>query len=95
MYYVCHTCNIHVTHLVVYETILIKMYMSVFQCLAAGSSIMNREVESASMRPLAKALTRHLDYLRSLLRDQCLKNINAYTVRVSRINRLSPCPCCN
>lgn len=44
------------------------------ECLAAGSSIMNREVESASMRPLAKALTRHLDYLRSLLRDQCLKN---------------------
>ena len=49
------------------------------QCLAAGSSIMNREVESASMRPLAKALTRHLDFLRSILRDQCLKNLNFYT----------------
>ena len=43
---------------------------------------MNREVESASMRPLAKALTRHLDYLRSLLRDQCLRNHNSYTDKV-------------
>ncbi|CAH1783192.1 unnamed protein product [Owenia fusiformis] len=48
------------------------------ECLAAGSNIVNREVESASMRPLAKALTRHLDNLRSLMREQCLKNINVY-----------------
>ena len=34
---------------------------------------MNREVESASMRPLAKTLTRHLDYLRSILRDESLR----------------------
>lgn len=55
---------------------------SCVQCLAAGSSIMNREVESASMRPLAKSLTRHLDYLRSLLREQCLKNQNCYNDKV-------------
>lgn len=54
-----------------------------FQCLAAGSLIMNREVESASMRPLAKALTRNLDILRSLLRDQCLKDQNDYTENIS------------
>ena len=52
------------------------------QCLAAGSSILNREVESTSMRPLAKALTRHLDYLRSVMRDQCLRNIAIYSDRV-------------
>jgi hypothetical protein len=49
------------------------------QCLAAGSSILNREVESASMRPLAKTLTRHLDYLRSIVRDHCLRNQPTYT----------------
>ena len=60
------------------------MFLIAFiQCLAAGSSIMNREVESASMRPLAKALTRHLDLLRSSLRDQCLKNQNSYTDKIT------------
>ena len=43
---------------------------------------MNREVESASMRPLAVILTKHLDVLRSLLREQCLKNQNTYTDKV-------------
>ncbi|CAG4978952.1 unnamed protein product [Colias eurytheme] len=43
------------------------------ECLAAGSSILNREEESAAMRPLAKALTRSLETVRSLLREQCLR----------------------
>jgi len=43
---------------------------------------MNREVESASMRPLAKTLTRHLDTLRSLLREQCFRNQNKLTDKV-------------
>lgn len=53
------------------------------ECLAAGSSIMNREVESASMRPLARALTKNLDSLRTLLREQCLRNLNSYTERIN------------
>jgi len=44
---------------------------------------MNREVESASMRPLAKTLTHHLDSLRSLLREQCFRNQNQFTEKVS------------
>ena len=60
------------------------------QCLAAGSNIMNREVESASMRPLAKTLTRHLDALRSLLREQCFRNQNKFTDKVE----LSNCSTC-
>lgn len=44
------------------------------ECLAAGSSIMNRETESALMRPLAKAVTKSLDHIRNLLREQCLRN---------------------
>lgn len=44
------------------------------ECLAAGSSILNREFESASMRPLAKAVTKSLDNVRNLLREQCLRN---------------------
>lgn len=43
------------------------------ECLAAGSSIMNRESESAAMRPLAKAVTKSLDTIRNLLREQCLR----------------------
>lgn len=43
------------------------------ECLAAGSSIMNREAESAAMRPLAKAVTKSLDIVRNLLREQCLR----------------------
>ncbi|CAK9796573.1 Lateral signaling target protein 2 homolog [Anthophora plagiata] len=43
------------------------------ECLAAGSSIMNREVESSAMRPLAKALTKSLDIVRNLLREHALK----------------------
>ncbi|CAL1538984.1 unnamed protein product [Lymnaea stagnalis] len=49
------------------------------ECLAAGSSIMNREVESACMRPLARALTKNLDSLRSILREQCLRSVQEYT----------------
>ncbi|VEN52635.1 unnamed protein product [Callosobruchus maculatus] len=44
------------------------------ECLAAGSSIMNRESESTAMRPLAKAVTKSLENVRNLLRDACLRN---------------------
>ncbi|KAF7281279.1 lateral signaling target protein 2 homolog isoform X2 [Rhynchophorus ferrugineus] len=44
------------------------------ECLAAGSSIMNRESESSAMRPLAKAVTKILETIRNLLRDACLRN---------------------
>ena len=47
---------------------------TLFQCLAAGSSIMNKEAESTAMRPLAKAVTKSLETVRNLLRDTCLRN---------------------
>lgn len=43
------------------------------ECLAAGSFIMNREWESGTMRPLARAVTKSLDIVRNLLREQCLR----------------------
>lgn len=43
------------------------------ECLAAGSSIMNRESESGAMRPLAKALTKSLENVRNLLREASLR----------------------
>ncbi|XP_058812312.1 lateral signaling target protein 2 homolog [Topomyia yanbarensis] len=54
------------------------------ECLAAGSSIMNREVESVTMRPLAKAVTKSLDNVRNLLREQCFRNNtpNSLTLRL-------------
>ena len=49
------------------------------ECLAAGSSIMNKESESESMRPLAKAVTKSLEKVRQLLREQCLSPQPEYT----------------
>uniref|UniRef100_A0A3B3SC28 Zinc finger, FYVE domain containing 28 n=1 Tax=Paramormyrops kingsleyae TaxID=1676925 RepID=A0A3B3SC28_9TELE len=52
------------------------------ECLAAGSIIMNREVESMAMRPLAKELTRSLEEVRNIVRDQALRDLNLYTDRM-------------
>uniref|UniRef100_A0A6Q2ZPM4 Lateral signaling target protein 2 homolog n=1 Tax=Esox lucius TaxID=8010 RepID=A0A6Q2ZPM4_ESOLU len=49
------------------------------ECLAAGSIIMNQESESEAMRPLAKDLTRCIEEVRNIARDQALCNRNAYT----------------
>lgn len=48
------------------------------QCLAAGSNIIDHEYESEAIRPLARALVRHLERLRSQLRDQAVRNPNVY-----------------
>ncbi|XP_051502744.1 lateral signaling target protein 2 homolog isoform X2 [Myxocyprinus asiaticus] len=52
------------------------------ECLAAGSIIMNREIESMAMRPLAKDLTRSLEEVRNITRDQALRDLNNYTDRM-------------
>ncbi|XP_050733535.1 lateral signaling target protein 2 homolog isoform X3 [Eriocheir sinensis] len=52
------------------------------ECLAAGSSIMNREAESSQMRPLAKAVTKTIETVRNLLREQCLKPVPEYTEKI-------------
>ncbi|XP_041123936.1 lateral signaling target protein 2 homolog isoform X3 [Polyodon spathula] len=49
------------------------------ECLAAGSIIMNREIESMAMRPLAKDLTRSLEEVRNIMRDQSLRDLNLHT----------------
>ena len=52
------------------------------ECLAAGSSIMNKERESDAMRPLAKAVTKSLEKVRQLLREQCLTPQPEYTEKI-------------
>lgn len=52
------------------------------ECLAAGSIIMNREIESIAMRPLAKDLTRSLEEVRNITRDQALRDLNFYNDRM-------------
>ncbi|TRY69202.1 hypothetical protein TCAL_10242 [Tigriopus californicus] len=52
------------------------------ECLAAGSSIMNKERESDAMRPLAKAVTKSLDKVRELLREQCLSPQPEYSEKI-------------
>jgi len=49
------------------------------ECLAAGSNIVGREAESEQLRPLARTLTKHLDAMRELLKDQALKDPTVYT----------------
>lgn len=43
---------------------------------------MNREIESIAMRPLAKDLTRSLEEVRNITRDQSLRDLNSYTDRM-------------
>uniref|UniRef100_A0A8C1ZDT3 Lateral signaling target protein 2 homolog n=1 Tax=Cyprinus carpio TaxID=7962 RepID=A0A8C1ZDT3_CYPCA len=57
------------------------------ECLAAGSIIMNREIESMAMRPLAKDLTRSLEEVRNITRDQALRDLNNYTDRLKEVLR--------
>uniref|UniRef100_A0A336LN55 CSON007170 protein n=1 Tax=Culicoides sonorensis TaxID=179676 RepID=A0A336LN55_CULSO len=53
------------------------------ECLAAGSSIMNREAESLTMRPLAKAVSKSLESIRNQLREQCLRNNSSSASKIN------------
>lgn len=48
---------------------------------------MNREIESIAMRPLAKDLTRSLEEVRNITRDQALRDLNLYTDRMKEALR--------
>ncbi|XP_063704461.1 lateral signaling target protein 2 homolog [Culicoides brevitarsis] len=53
------------------------------ECLAAGSSILNKELESSTMRPLAKAVSKSLDSIRNQLREQCLRNNSSSSSKIN------------
>lgn len=72
---------------VVHENLAGQLWFGA-ECLAAGSNIIHRETESASMRPLAKALTRALENVRCLLREQSLKNVLGYSDKVREALRI-------
>lgn len=52
------------------------------ECLAAGSSIINHEIESMSMQPLAKLVTKQLGRVRMLLREQSLHSTDEYSKEI-------------
>uniref|UniRef100_A0A914C1C3 FYVE-type domain-containing protein n=1 Tax=Acrobeloides nanus TaxID=290746 RepID=A0A914C1C3_9BILA len=52
------------------------------ECLAAGSNIVDHEVESEAIRPMARALTKHLDKMREILKDQALRDPSQYTEKI-------------
>uniref|UniRef100_A0A1I7SQ18 FYVE-type domain-containing protein n=1 Tax=Bursaphelenchus xylophilus TaxID=6326 RepID=A0A1I7SQ18_BURXY len=52
------------------------------ECLAAGSNIVEHEAESEAIRPMARALTRHLDKMRNILKDQALRDPTVYTPKI-------------
>lgn len=53
------------------------------ECLAAGSSILNKELESSNMRPLAKAVSKSLDSIRNQLREQCLRSNTSSSSKIN------------
>ncbi|VBB25250.1 unnamed protein product [Acanthocheilonema viteae] len=55
-----------------------------YRCLTAGSNIIDHEIESEAIRPMARALTKHLDTLRDLLKDQSLRDPTHYSDKVKR-----------
>ncbi|KAI6235225.1 hypothetical protein M3Y95_00029000 [Aphelenchoides besseyi] len=52
------------------------------ECLAAGSNIVDHEAESEAIRPMARALTRHLDKMRNILKDQALRDPTYYSPKI-------------
>uniref|UniRef100_A0A0N5ACB2 Lateral signaling target protein 2 homolog n=1 Tax=Syphacia muris TaxID=451379 RepID=A0A0N5ACB2_9BILA len=52
------------------------------ECLTAGSSIIDHEAESEVIRPMARALTKQLDTLREMLKDQSLKDTTHYSDKI-------------
>ena len=78
-----YTTTLSVTADILIETYaIISLVRFGAECLAAGSSILNRETESAVMRPLAKSLTKSLETVRALLREQCLRNSMDFSDRL-------------
>ncbi|VDO21124.1 unnamed protein product [Brugia timori] len=66
------------------EANVIPVFGCTFSCLTAGSNIIDHEVESEAIRPMARALTKHLDTLRDLLKDQSLRDPTHYSDKVKR-----------
>ena len=58
-----HDDDVYVTDDIMTDTLAGQLWFGA-ECLAAGSSIMNKERESEDMRPLAKAVTKSLDKVR-------------------------------
>ncbi|MFH4975663.1 hypothetical protein AB6A40_002372 [Gnathostoma spinigerum] len=52
------------------------------ECLTAGSNIIDHESESEAIRPMARTLTKHLDNLRDLLKDQSLRDPTRYSDKI-------------
>ncbi|TMS35947.1 hypothetical protein L596_003230 [Steinernema carpocapsae] len=54
------------------------------ECLAAGSNIIDHETESDAIRPIARELTKHLDQMRELLKDQALRDPAHYPEKIKQ-----------
>lgn len=59
------------------------------ECLSAGSTILNHNKESTMLRPMAKALTQHLDSLRNDLRDLVKDGAGALKITQSLIKKMA------
>ena len=53
-----------------------------------GSNISEHEAESEQIRPMARSLTRHLDKMRNLLKDQALRDPNHYSPKIKSCLRV-------
>lgn len=50
--------------------------------MTAGSNIIEHEAESEVIRPMARALTKQLDTLREILKDQSLRDPTQYSDKI-------------
>lgn len=57
-------------------------YLSSLQCIAAGSHILNHELESEQLRPFALQLSKAISRVRVAIKEQCLTNRQTYTQKV-------------
>ena len=63
------------------------------QCIAAGSHILNHELESEQLRPFAVQLSKAISRVRVTLKEQCLTNRHVYNQKVRGRGKGSLCVC--
>ena len=54
------------------------------QCIAAGSHILNHELESEQLRPFAVQVSKAISRVRVALKEQCLTNRHIYSQKVGQ-----------
>ena len=63
-------------------SICVYFFSATMQCIAAGSHILNHELESEELRPFAIELSKTIHNVRVAIREQCLTDRETYSQKV-------------